>query len=172
MDQDLPRFRPFTREELEIIEGKIFDKKLQAKKKAEKRAKNVAVSWPTFRITFYIRMLYHKWLWSLRTICSSSSVVQQWKRISCKHNARWPHLSQLKVSAFFALLKINFVKKRNNLYLELVTPSNRWWRPIDPLSYVRRFESSHCTGREKLEGKGLRTYLFIRSHFHNCSFSL
>jgi hypothetical protein len=44
MERDLPVFRPFTREELEIIEGKIFDKKLQEKKKAEKRAKNVAVS--------------------------------------------------------------------------------------------------------------------------------
>lgn len=43
MEPDLPRFRPFTREELEIIEGRIFDKKLQEKKKAEKRAKNVAV---------------------------------------------------------------------------------------------------------------------------------
>jgi hypothetical protein len=44
MDADLPTFRPFTREELEVIENKIFDKKLAAKKKAEKRAKNVAVS--------------------------------------------------------------------------------------------------------------------------------
>jgi hypothetical protein len=29
----------------------------------------------------------------------------KWKRISCKHNARWPHLSRLKASAFFALQK-------------------------------------------------------------------
>ena len=43
MEPDLPAFRPFTREELELIENKIFDKKLQAKKKADKRAKNVAV---------------------------------------------------------------------------------------------------------------------------------
>jgi len=46
----------------------------------------------------------------------------------CKHNARWPHLSRLKPSAFFALQKN--VKKGNNLYLELVTTSNGWWRPI------------------------------------------
>ena len=52
MEPDLPRFRPFTREELEIIEGRIFDKKLQEKKKAEKRAKNVAVRdfFPPLRI--------------------------------------------------------------------------------------------------------------------------
>ncbi len=30
-------------------------------------------------------------------------VVSQWKRISCKHNTRRQHLSQLKASAFFSL---------------------------------------------------------------------
>ena len=53
MEPDLPVFRPFTREELEIIESKIFDKKLQAKKKAEKRAKNVAVSFGAFQRLIY-----------------------------------------------------------------------------------------------------------------------
>ena len=39
-----PTFRHFTREELERIEAKIFEKKLAAKKRAEKRAKNILVS--------------------------------------------------------------------------------------------------------------------------------
>jgi len=51
METDLPTFRPFTREELEVIENKIFDKKLAAKKKAEKRAKNVAVSVESFDLS-------------------------------------------------------------------------------------------------------------------------
>ena len=51
MEPDLPTFRPFTREELELIENKIFDKKLQAKKKADKRAKNVAVRF------FYLKIV-------------------------------------------------------------------------------------------------------------------
>ncbi len=43
LTNELPTFRPFTREELAEIEKVIFEKKLQEKKKAEKRAKNVAV---------------------------------------------------------------------------------------------------------------------------------
>ncbi len=44
--------------------------------------------------------------------------VSQWKRISCKQNARWQHLSGLKASAFFSLQNKYFiVKKCNNLYL-------------------------------------------------------
>ena len=41
---DLPTFRPFSREELAEIENRIFEKNLIAKKRAEKMAKNVAVS--------------------------------------------------------------------------------------------------------------------------------
>jgi len=44
LENDLPTFRPFTREELAEIEKRIFEKNLQKKKKAEKNAKNVAVS--------------------------------------------------------------------------------------------------------------------------------
>jgi hypothetical protein len=36
-------FRHFTRDELEKIEQKIFDKKLAARKKAERREKNIQV---------------------------------------------------------------------------------------------------------------------------------
>ena len=43
-EASLPTFRPFTREELAIIENRILEKALAAKKKAEKRAKNFAVS--------------------------------------------------------------------------------------------------------------------------------
>ena len=39
-----PTFRPFTREELEVIEKRIFEKKLAAKKQEEKLAKNIKVS--------------------------------------------------------------------------------------------------------------------------------
>jgi len=41
-EASLPTFRPFTREELAIIENRILEKSLAAKKKAEKRAKNIA----------------------------------------------------------------------------------------------------------------------------------
>ena len=43
-ESSLPTFRPFTREELAIIEKRIHDKAVAAKKRAEKRAKNIAVS--------------------------------------------------------------------------------------------------------------------------------
>ncbi len=43
-ESNLPVFRPFTREELAIIENRIMDKKLAAKKRAERRARNIAVS--------------------------------------------------------------------------------------------------------------------------------
>jgi len=43
-ENSLPTFRPFTREELAIIENRIEEKKLSAKKKAERRARNKAVS--------------------------------------------------------------------------------------------------------------------------------
>ena len=43
-ESSLPTFRPFTREELAVIENRISEKKLAAKKKAERRARNIAVS--------------------------------------------------------------------------------------------------------------------------------
>ena len=42
-ESSLPTFRPFTREELAVIENRITEKKLAAKKKAERRARNIAV---------------------------------------------------------------------------------------------------------------------------------
>ena len=42
-ESSLPTFRPFTREELAIIENRISEKKLAAKKKQEKLARNIAV---------------------------------------------------------------------------------------------------------------------------------
>ena len=42
-ESSLPTFRPFTREELAIIENRITEKKLAAKKKEERRARNIAV---------------------------------------------------------------------------------------------------------------------------------
>jgi len=43
--------------------------------------------------------------------------VFHWKRISCKQNARWQHLSLLKASAFFSLNKKIVVTKYYNFYL-------------------------------------------------------
>ena len=50
MEEELPTFRPFTREELATIENRIFENKLEAKKKQEQRDKNIAVRKLTKRI--------------------------------------------------------------------------------------------------------------------------
>lgn len=42
-ESNLPVFRPFTREELATIENRIMEKKTAAKKRAERRARNIAV---------------------------------------------------------------------------------------------------------------------------------
>ena len=42
-ETNVPTFRPFTREELATIENRILEKKLAAQKRAERRAKNIAV---------------------------------------------------------------------------------------------------------------------------------
>jgi hypothetical protein len=47
----------------------------------------------------------------------------QWKRINHKQIARWQHLSHLKASAFLFEIILLGIKKHNNLYLKLVTPS-------------------------------------------------
>ena len=51
MEEELPTFRPFTREELATIENRIFENKLEAKKKQEQRDKNIAVR----KIAIYIQ---------------------------------------------------------------------------------------------------------------------
>lgn len=43
-DFSQPVFRAFSREELEAIRNRIFEKRLLAKKRAERKAKNIAVS--------------------------------------------------------------------------------------------------------------------------------
>ena len=43
-ESSLPVFRPFTREELAVIDERIQEKRLKAEKKAERRARNKAVS--------------------------------------------------------------------------------------------------------------------------------
>ena len=43
-EEELPTFRPFTREELATIDNRIFENKLAEKKKQERRDKNIAVS--------------------------------------------------------------------------------------------------------------------------------
>jgi hypothetical protein len=60
----------------------------------------------------------------------ANTIETQYKRISCKQNARWEHLSRLKARAFFSLKKKIVVTKHYNLYLGLVTSSSGWWSPI------------------------------------------
>ena len=50
LEEDLPTFRPFTREELNTIENRIFENKLAAKKKQETRDKNIAVRKPLLKM--------------------------------------------------------------------------------------------------------------------------
>jgi hypothetical protein len=50
--------------------------------------------------------------------------LMQWKRINHKQIAGWQHVSQLKASAFLFEIFLLGVKKYNNLYLRLVTPSS------------------------------------------------
>ena len=42
-ESSLPTFRPFTREELAIISNRITEKRAAAIKRAERRARNIAV---------------------------------------------------------------------------------------------------------------------------------
>ncbi len=102
-------------------------------------------------MVLFVNRIENKVLWirSLRSYCFMSiNKSLQWKRISCKYNTRWPHLSRLKASAFFALQK-KFVKKGNNLCLELVTPSSRWWRPVVS---VWHFQLLHYKGNFRKRG--------------------
>ena len=65
-ESSLPTFRPFTREELAVIENRITEKKLAAKKKAERRARNIAVMYQTQRIIVHIITLLHTMYFSNR----------------------------------------------------------------------------------------------------------
>ncbi len=72
----------------------------------------------------------------------SSRVVRrskrrEWKRISLKKSTRCQYLSQLKTSDFFSLQKNLTVKKCNNLYLGLATPSSGCLSPIGSVSQIR-----------------------------------
>ncbi len=54
------------------------------------------------------------------------SSLFEWKRINHKQIARWQYLSRLKASAFLFEIFLLDVKKYNNLYFRLVTPSSGW----------------------------------------------
>jgi hypothetical protein len=63
-ESSLPVFRPFTREELAVIENRISEKKLAAKKKADKLARNIAVSHKILKIcslTYYLVSCNKNW---------------------------------------------------------------------------------------------------------------
>ena len=51
-ESSLPVFRPFTREELAVIDERIEEKRLKAEKKAERRARNKAVSVESINLLF------------------------------------------------------------------------------------------------------------------------
>ncbi len=55
-------------------------------------------------------------------------------------NARWQHLSHLKVSAFLLENYFVGVKKHNNLNLRLVAPSSVWYSPIQALGLTKFVE--------------------------------
>ena len=66
-EEDLPTFRPFTREELATVDNRIFENKLAKKKKQERRDKNIAVSIYFSNLNNSLQKLYqfNKWLiWS------------------------------------------------------------------------------------------------------------
>jgi hypothetical protein len=51
--------------------------------------------------------------------------AERWKRIRCKQNARWQHLSRLKASAFFSLQQKDLVvKKHGNAIWWVMEPYN------------------------------------------------
>ncbi len=52
------------------------------------------------------------------------------KRINRKQNARCQYLSWLKASAFFFEIFLLGVKKHNNVFLRLVSPSSWWLSPV------------------------------------------
>ena len=54
-ESSLPTFRPFTREELAIIENRISEKRAAAIKRAERRARNIAVSKLLIIIKYLVR---------------------------------------------------------------------------------------------------------------------
>ena len=54
-ESSLPTFRPFTREELAIIENRISEKRAAAIKRAERRARNIAVSKLLITIKYLVR---------------------------------------------------------------------------------------------------------------------
>jgi hypothetical protein len=93
--------------------------------------------------SIYYKYYLGLWLTTLESSVSdatiwSASEGPQWKRISCKHKARWQHLSWLKASAFFSLQIFLLGNKWSNLYLGLVTPSSGWSSPIMLLESLMR----------------------------------
>ena len=92
-----PTFRPFTREELELIETRIFEKKLLAKKRAEKKAKNIAVSHIMFLVEDTNNLRTYRALY-MYVVRNSST------RLQCNINHKY---------IFFATLYINISCSRS-----------------------------------------------------------
>ena len=59
LEEDLPTFRPFTREELNTIENRIFENKLAAKKKQETWDKNISIRKPLLEMNIIPKMIKH-----------------------------------------------------------------------------------------------------------------
>lgn len=73
-ESSLPTFRPFTREELAVIENRITEKKLAAKKKAERRARNIAVTKSVFDTWHYAILSIFR---SLATLLAPASFMSR-----------------------------------------------------------------------------------------------
>ncbi len=86
----LPTFRPFTREELAVIEHRIAEKRIKAEKKAERNARNKAVKYFHFLLLFVLQLFECNrsdtfWL-GFRTLPNHSDFKCLWLRlcITCK----------------------------------------------------------------------------------------
>ncbi len=85
---------------------------------------NFAYQWRHFVTKLPITMTKSLYLPWLPYVTQYKQNLSKWKRINCKQIARWQHLSRLKDSAFLLEIFLISVKKYNNLYLRLVTPSS------------------------------------------------
>ena len=77
-ESSLPTFRPFTREEYAIIDNRIIEKRAAAIKRAERRARNIAVRhhfsnfkqrFLSYRVFDHNIFYYYEYILSYNNIC-------------------------------------------------------------------------------------------------------
>ncbi len=107
------------------------------------------------------------WPWNLDEILIVILfIVIQWQGISCKHNARWQHLSRLKASAFFSLQNFFSCYKKHQLILG--TGTAIWW-VTEPHCLVRQFQLKFSylfqSPLPAIAGNYLMYYRLCKCHF-------